>query len=364
MLNIILPYRNRDLKRVEFSLKSLQQQTNKDFRLFFIDYGSFPDHAAKIKSLCDRYSFVDYKFHPVTDQPWNKSRALNSKIKELDAAEYCFIADADLIFHPEFIQKACQLQEKDKAVYFQVGFLNPKQNISDINFETFRNYRNSTYEATGLSMFPISILNEINGFDEFYHFWGAEDTDIHFRLKNAGKKIDFFSERILMLHQWHPSYRSAESSKLTAALQVKDIVKMNSQHLKLAIQNKTTRVNFSGWGTIMSAEELKRLERHETNLVLENNKVHIDELVYGQLPNVSEKILKVRVKQTAIGILLKNRSKQILNKSYHSFYKMKEVNDLLLLNIISFYRDYPYYYKVLNSGSEIEFAINFNEKHS
>ena len=364
MLNIILPYRNRDLKRVEFSLNSLQQQTNKNFRIFFIDYGSFPDHAAKIESLCDSYSFVDYKFHPVADQLWNKSRALNSKIKELDAAEYCFIADADLIFHPEFIQKACQLQEKDKAVYFQVGFLNPKEDLSDINFKTFRNYRKSTYEATGLSMFPVSLLNEINGFDEFYHFWGAEDTDIHVRLKNAGKKVDFFSEKILMLHQWHPSYRSAESSKLTATLQVKDIVKLNSQHLKSAIQNKNTRVNFSGWGTIMSAEELKSLETQETNLFLENNKIQIDELVYGQLPNISDRILKVRVKQTARGILLKNRLKQILKTSHSSFYKMKEVNDLLLLHIISCYRNYPYYYKVLNSGTEIEFAINFNEKHS
>lgn len=364
MLNIILPYRNRDFKRVEYLLNSLQQQTSKDFKLFFIDYGSFPDHAAKIKSLCDRYSFVDYKFHPVADQPWNKSRALNSKIKELDAAEYCFIADADLIFHSEFIQKACQLQEKGRAVYFQVGFLNRKQDISDINFKTFRNYRKSTYEATGLSMFPVSILNEINGFDEFYHFWGAEDTDIHVRLKNAGKKIDFFSERILMLHQWHSSYRSAESSKLSAALQVKDIVKLNSQHLNSAIQSKNTRVNFSGWGTIMNAEELKRLEKHEINLVLENNIVQIDELVYGQLPSISDKILKVRIKKAARTILLKNRTKQILKKNYDSFYTMKQVNDLLLLNIISFYRDYPYYFKVLNSGDEIEFAINFNEKHS
>ena len=46
-------------------------------------------------------------------------------------------------------------------------------------------------EATGITLFPTEILKRMNGFDEFYHGWGAEDTDAHNRLKNLGLEFEF-----------------------------------------------------------------------------------------------------------------------------------------------------------------------------
>ena len=154
MITIIYPYRNRDIQRVEKSLDSLRDQTCANFEVKFVDYGSQSQLATRIKQLCSAYSFVHYYWKPTSRQPWNKSRALNSVIKNLET-NFCFIADVDLIFHSEFIEKAVRLQEDEKSIYFQVGFLHPGVEGTRDHFTT-KNYRKSTREATGLSMFPVN----------------------------------------------------------------------------------------------------------------------------------------------------------------------------------------------------------------
>jgi len=39
-ISILIPYRNRDETRIRLVLESLEQQTNKDFNVVLIDYGS------------------------------------------------------------------------------------------------------------------------------------------------------------------------------------------------------------------------------------------------------------------------------------------------------------------------------------
>lgn len=358
MLSIIYPYRNRDLSHVQNSLESLRDQSSKEFEVFFVDYGSSLEISKKAEDLCKKYTFIKYKYHSVQDQPWNKSRALNSVIKKISTG-FCFVADVDMIFDPTFIKNAIQLQEPNKSVYFQTGFLSPQDMVKNRKFKEFQNYRKSTNEATGLSMFPVEVLHNLRGFDEFYHFWGAEDTDIHVRIKNAGYKLEFYTKNILMLHQWHPSYRSKESSKLTTDLQVSGIVALNHQHFRSAKCNKNSLVNPEQWGEIMSKSELEELQQAEVDLELTNEKKVIDDLLYGQLPSIENRIIKIKINQSLAHNSLRYKTKKFLNKKVSLYYNLKEVNDLLLLHLISFYRSHPYYYKIIDSGKIIEFAIKF-----
>lgn len=358
MLSIIYPYRNRNLNHVQNSLDSLRDQSRKDFEVFFVDYGSDLELSKEVKDLCKKYSFINYKYYSVQDQPWNKSRALNSVIKDLNKG-FCFVSDVDMIFDPNFVKKAIQLQEPDKSVYFQVGFLSPQDKAKDIKFQEFQKYRKSTDEATGLSMFPVEVLHNLRGFDEFYHFWGAEDTDIHERIKNAGCQLEFYTEEIMMLHQWHPSYRSKESAELTSDLQLGGIVALNHQHLKSVMCNKTTMVNPNHWGEIMSDTQFEELQQAQVDLELTNEKCAIDDLLYGQLPLMNNRVFKIRINQSSVPNSLRYKTKKLLNKKILLYYSLKEVNDLLLLHLISFYRDRSYYYKVIDSGKIIEFAIKF-----
>ena len=338
------------------SIQSLNEQTCKDFKVYFVDYGSDLEISSQVKELCDVFSFINYKYYPVRDQPWNKSKALNSVIKNLDKG-FCFVADVDMIFHPSFINHATELQERNKCVYFQVGFLSNNDVTNGRKFEESQNYRKSTSEATGLSMFPIEILHELRGFDEFYHFWGAEDTDIHERIKNAGYEIDYYTEKLLMLHQWHSSYRSKESSELTVDLQLSGVVSLNHQHLRFAKQNNSIQANPNHWGEIMLDAQLDELYQHKIDFELTNEKVVIDNFLYAQLPFMLNRIVKVKISPSSTVNSFRYKTKKLLNKKNTVYYSLKEVNDLLLLHLISFYRDQPYYYKIIDSVNSIEFAV-------
>lgn len=357
MLSIIYPYRNRNLQGVKRSLDSLRSQTKSTFEVFLIDYGSSPETAFQVKELCAKYSFINYRYAFNRHQPWNKSRALNSVIKKLESG-YCFVADVDIIFHPEFIEKAIQLQDLNKSTYFQVGFLPEGVEVTQDHFTT-RDYRKSTLEATGLSMFPVKVLQDLRGFDEFYHFWGAEDTDMHVRIENAGYEVEFYDKEILLLHQWHPSYRRKEKTILTPDLQITGIVQLNHQHLKWAIANKTTVTNCEDWGVVMSKEDFEFLDQLKTDIFIDNEKSKIDDLLYGQFPSFKNRVLKIEIKKSQYQRSPLYNLKRILRKKVPEYYSLKEVNDLILLHLISLYRNKPYFYNIHEDLDGITIGIKF-----
>ena len=356
MISIIYPYRNRDLQRLKNSLDSLQSQISTAFEVFFIDYGSESGIAKTVEKLVSGYEFADYKFHPTRDQPWNKSRALNSVIKDL-TTDFCFVADVDMIFSPEFVGKTSELKNIQKAYYFQTGFLDAKETFKARKFDQYRNYRKSNDEVTGLTLFPVKALQELRGFDEFYHFWGAEDTDMHVRLKNAGYEVEFYDKKILMLHQWHESYQSSERSDLSGNLQLSGIIQLNHQHLKFTQLNKVTKVNFESWGKVMNQNSLEELEELPVTLNLNSERGKIEDLLYGQLPVMKGRSVKIRVTEDPYQESVKFRIKKMLGKKVPEFYSLKEINDLVLLHLISFYRDRPYIFKVGEDLKSITFCI-------
>ncbi|WP_026914483.1 glycosyltransferase family 2 protein [Christiangramia portivictoriae] len=357
MLSIIYPYRNRDVERLRRSFESLQRQTNRNFQVFFVDYGSRIELAGQVEDLCKNYSF-NYRYCYTEKQPWNKSKAINNVVQDLES-EFCFVADVDMIFHPEFIEEAGHLQKKDHTVYFQVGFLGSNESFDNKEFRHFKNYRKSTPEATGLTMFPVSILKELHGFDEFYHFWGSEDSDMHVRIRNAGYKVDFYDHKVLMLHQWHSSYRSKVSDKLTPEFQLKDIVRLNNQHYNHARESQVKKVNLENWGNCLKKGEFQTLENADFSL-LSNRKEVVDHLLYCILPQINNEIVKYRISDSQPKSL-KITAKQIVGKNISKHYSLKQVNDLILLHLITFYRNKPYSYKVGEDLRYIEFSIDFRK---
>lgn len=359
MLSILYPYRNRDSQRLKRSFNSLLEQTNKHFEVYFIDYGSSPDIAAEIKRLCQNYPFISYQFYPTQYQPWNKSRALNSVIKSLKT-DFCFVADVDVIFHPDFVKTAYNLISTGQTTYFQVGYLSSSESQKELPFEGYSNYRLSTDEATGLSLFPVAQLKELNGFDEFYHFWGAEDTDMHVRLKNAGYEVKFYDDELLLLHQWHPSYQNREVSGSTSELQLSGILPLNHQHLKNAMNNGVTRVNNECWGENLSKEEFDELEEAPLFMKVTNEKRQVEDVLLGQLPGFAKRIIKIKFVADPFENKLKYKTKRLLGKKVPEYYTLTEVKDKVLLHLISFFRNMPYTVKINTDKSEIEVAVKFS----
>lgn len=358
MLSILYPYRNRSTDRLKRSFESLRLQTDSSFEVHFIDYGSNSELANKMENLCGNYQFINYQFYPTQFQPWNKSRALNSVIKNLKT-DFCFVADADIIFHPQFVEIAKKLMKSDCTTYFQVGYLNVSDSKKNNEFHEFKNYRLSNEEATGLSLFPVKVLKELNGFDEFYHFWGAEDTDMHIRIKNSGYEIEFYNAELLLLHQWHESYQRRESEKLSNEFQLGGILTLNHQHLVNAKSNRVTIVNVEAWGEILNEEEYNQLEEAELFMEVTNEKRQIEDVLFGQLPKFNNRIIKIRFVSDPFEKTFKYRAKRLLGKKVPEYYTLQQINDMILLHLISFYRNKPYSVKVNSVNREIEIAIKF-----
>jgi GT2 family glycosyltransferase len=210
-LEIIYCYRDRDQDRIKNSLESLAAQTNKHFRVLFIDYGSNDQSAAKTKQLCDEYSFCHYVYIDTEGKMWNRSEALNFGIR-LSTAQYVFTSDIDLIFREDFIAHLCNNLDQNEVIFFPVGYLSEKE-TAQAGKKKFRahSFEKSTNVALGMVLFPKAAPEKINGYNSFYSIWGQEDNDLKERLDKAGYKTSYCHE-VLMLHQHHPPSSTDKNS--------------------------------------------------------------------------------------------------------------------------------------------------------
>src|SRR5213080_966339 len=106
--SIVVAFRNRDANRVRFFLDSLKWQSHKDFELIFVNQGSDEHVCEWVEELVGRYSFVHYIYNCSRGHLWNKSNALNIGIRAA-IGSYIVIADIDIIFSPDFLEKISAL---------------------------------------------------------------------------------------------------------------------------------------------------------------------------------------------------------------------------------------------------------------
>lgn len=355
MITIVYPYRNRDLNRIENSLNSLKAQSNSSFEVCFVDYGSDLKIAETVKQLVVRYDFASYHYAYNQYQPWNKSKALNYALNRTKTP-YFFVADVDMVFHPEFVQTALVLTKTNNNNYFKVGFLSKTESQKQKKFEDYTIKFESTNGATGLSLFNTNDLKEINGFDEYYHFWGAEDTDVHLRLQNNGKTMCFYENELLILHQWHQTYRQSELDYLTNSLQVKGIVQQNQYYLAQVKKQKRVFANNEAIGQLMDKKTFDELKNMTEPILILNDKAVFNAWFFGVLCNLKSNQYCV-FKVDPFHKSLKYFFKKTLGKKVPEYYTLKEINDKLLSYITAALHDKPYIYRVSEDLSSITLKI-------
>ena len=356
MITIIYPYRNRESERVKRSLDSLNEQTNSNFEVLLVDYGSDSVSASVIKELISNYKFVKYIYNYSEFQPWSRAKAINIGLKNVNT-DYIFTADVDMIFSPNFVSTLHEIKKPFKAYYLKVGFLNEKESKADKKFEDFKIDFSSEVGAQGLSLFYLKSLKAVTGYDEFFHFWGAEDIDVHNRLEKNGTESIFYSEEILMLHQWHTSYRKAEKTVLTKDLQLIDILRINYQKLLENTRSKRVEVNNVNWGNGILENDFEDLKNDKEERLMLNKKEIVTHFLFCELPNFKEGVLNIRFVKDPFQNSSKYKMKKILGKKVPKYYTLKEINDLLLLHTISFYHTLPYFLEVGDDLNSIAFKI-------
>ena len=340
MLTIILTYRNRDINIVKRCLLSLNQQSNKNFNVIIVDYGSYEEYSNALMNISQEFNFVEVVYTKTQKQLWNKSRAINIGLK-LSVTPYIFVGDIDMIYHNEFVAKLHELKDENTFTYFQVGFLGEEVSKLNKQFENYNVDFLSNDEATGMTLFSVLKLRQINGFDEFYHGWGSEDTDVHQRLISLGVKRQYYSKELLILHQWHSkNYRQVNfKSPFHSYLE-----KINSDYLKFASRTKRVKANEDfNWGFINKDLSLDNIAAIRLNIT--NRKPEVKAFIANILLSEKDKIITVSIKKHIEFNSLKQKIKKITNNKAIPFLEMQEVNDLLLECIIFNLRDQHYTYE-------------------
>lgn len=338
MLTITIPNRNRDLKVVKRTLHSIVGQLGDVAKVVVVDYGSEVSYQKDLEKLIETYKDISLISCPTQGQLWNKCRAINIVLQACNTP-YFFVADMDMIFHPAFVETILDQANLETVTYFQVGFLNPEETSKDQAFEAYKIDHLSKESATGMTLFPTTLLKNINGYDEFYHGWGAEDTDVHVRLENAGHQVHFYKEQALMLHQHHEKvYRTKASLEPYFSHQAK----VNHARLASAKTVKRIKSNITlAWGCMPLRIEDVPSCPHLLNIT--NNCYSIYALLMSDLPeNVTG--LDIRITKNEIS-KVKETLKRGLGKKVEDTFSMDMINDLLLAEIIQKYRTHPYTYQ-------------------
>lgn len=339
MISVIYTYRDKDLNRVKKSLDSLKNQTSLNFEVIFIDYGSKIPYSTELKNLLSNYNFVNYFYTYSKGQPWSRSKALNIGINHVKS-EFVFMSDVDMIYSPIFIETILKLRQEDTVNYFKVGFLSQSESLLNKPFSEYTIKFYSKKGAYGMALFPFKVLKSIGGYDEFFHFWGAEDEDIINRCKINGVSLKFCNQ-VLMNHQWHQTYRNYNDKILTEDLRVTNISKVNHAFLKYKIKNKLN-VNYNFSGKIITQNEYKALDNITKKVVVSNAQENIQSIP-ALIKNIKNEVLEIRIINKKLNI--KQRIKAFL-KSKDPLIPLKKVNDILLLELISHYNDKLYDFKV------------------
>jgi glycosyltransferase involved in cell wall biosynthesis len=209
-ISFIVGFRNRDVERVQIFLKSLSLQTDSDFELIFVDYGSDVELSKKIEPLVAKYQFAKYYFFNSRGQNWNRSKCLNYAFSKANGS-YIFTADIDFVFINSFVSSLKNTSVPAVAKYFSFGYLSQKYSQSiDLTKTQHPTEEYSAVDTIGALLLSREIFSYLNGYDEFYEIWGVEDNDILKRIQLSSYKVEFCADKNLIWHIWHLPAKKAD----------------------------------------------------------------------------------------------------------------------------------------------------------
>lgn len=356
-VTIVYANRNRDLKRINASFDSLKNQTEANFRVVFVDYGSEEPLVDNLKQLCNSYEFVTPYFLPVSQLLWNKSKAVNYGILQTQSP-YIFIADVDLIFYPEATQLFNKLAVEDKFILFSLGYLDMAESeklTRSYNFEDLKPARIG--EVNGMILAPTKAFLEVNGLDEFFHFYGSEDEDLFARMENAGYKREA-NAAAYFCHNWHQSFAGSEDEIITGNPRIKNIMRINQRHF---LRNREKGIikprRQPEMGKVISKEESVLLKKPTKIVEIQNILAHVEHFLGEELPSYTGEIIKVEFVEDPYFHTLKHKVKKKFGKQTQPYISMKKVNDMVLKEILFTYRNHNYSFKINEDLKTILFCI-------
>lgn len=229
---VIPTYNNKELLRN--ALKALNYQKDydkKSYEIIVVDDGSCNNTWEYIKEVSEisniRYIYLE------RNEKSCRSRARNFGWKIAEGEIIVFL-DADVIVNENHLKELDRCYAKDNSLIifgtrlnlpdsFEFQGVEGKKIFNEIakkNRAYFLEERHYALESLSYNVskhrfpwlmtfscnlaIPKELLIRVNGFDEDYKRWGAEDIDLGYRLFKIGAKI-LINPRLEVIHQYHPS---------------------------------------------------------------------------------------------------------------------------------------------------------------
>lgn len=213
LLSLIVVYRDRDLARVTRFLEALANQTNPNFELIFVDYGSSEKYRVQVQPLAESFPFVRYFYTDTRGMFWNRSHALNTGVSHTKA-DYIVTIDIDLIFPANFIEITHAAISDTHYLRYSYYYLPKGFKSFDLLDNTSNNLwqkleKTSNETNYGVLGFHKSVFQKVGGYDEFYRMWGLEDVDFARRIEKEGILNKGFVQGVYIYHQWHKKSQPA-----------------------------------------------------------------------------------------------------------------------------------------------------------
>lgn len=356
-ISLIFANRNRDAARIRTSFTSLKKQNLQNFEVILVDYGSDFNLVQELFSVSGEFNFVRFYNLEVSQLLWNKSKAINYGILKAKSP-YIFIADVDLIFHPEATGLFEKLLHPRQFYLFRLSYLSKKNSQKIKGANKFDKLGSSDYnDVNGMLLAPLNALMEVNGLDEFFHFYGGEDEDLYARLENAGySRKQNLTE--YYYHIWHPSFSGSEDNLLTGNPRMKNIRRINERHYE---RNRGRKINSplgqSKMGEIISKEESQLLKTPDVILKIPNILGDVEHVLREELTTYPGKIVEIYFFKDPYERSFMFYIKKFLRKRTEVYCTMKTVNDMVLKEILYMYRDTNYSFKIAEDLRSITFCI-------
>lgn len=235
-------------------LHSVNRQSQLPDEVIIADDGSREDTKERIEQLAKIMRYPILHVHQ-PDDGFQVSRIRNRAIAA-SQSDYIISIDGDMMLHPNFVEDHLSIAKP--KTFVQGGRVimsealtksildNPKQ-LPNISFtsKNIKNNKNALW-LPSLKMFAAGFVTnnlkrvrgcnqafwrndliDINGFNEAFHGWGREDSDICLRLNNNGINRINLKFAGIAYHLYHPE---AQRTSL----------KTNDEILETAIKEKHT----------------------------------------------------------------------------------------------------------------------------
>jgi glycosyltransferase involved in cell wall biosynthesis len=216
-------------------------QLAKSFEVLIADDGSSEENVEKISCLIKNFPFpVRHIWHE--DMGWRKNTILN-RAAAASFSDYLIFIDGDCLLHTHFVKEHLANRQSETVLTGRRVYLSPSVShylVQSGNFRKlyslpvffrlfydrytskssahlenalylgrtflrrFINKKDRGVLGSNFSLYRSDLLR-INGFDEQYTApYVGEDTDLEYRLRQAGMKVKTLKHLAIQYHLFHP----------------------------------------------------------------------------------------------------------------------------------------------------------------